>query len=124
MNGHVTIIVYLHKRAVLANSGNLKMTTCYPPQLLLRKRLCFHRCLSVHRGGVHPLASRHPLGRQTVLGQTPPGRQTPPRQTPQQTATAADGTHPTGMHSCSLELNFFHVTSGEITVHSLKLTDC
>ena len=27
----------------------------------------------------------------TPLGQTPP---------PQQTATAADGTHPTGMHSC------------------------
>ena len=37
---------------------------------------------------------------------TPSGRQTPswadtPWQTPrQQTATAADGTHPTGMHSC------------------------
>ena len=39
----------------------------------------------------------------TPLGQTPPRQdthlpgQTPP---PQQTATAADGTHPTGMHSC------------------------
>ena len=38
--------------------------------------------------------------------QTPPGRQ-PPRQTPpqgdippQEMATAMDGTHPTGMHSC------------------------
>ena len=39
-------------------------------------------------------AEIHPPGRQ------PPG-QTPP---PQQTATAVDGTHPTGMHSC-LHLN-------------------
>ena len=71
-------------------------------------------CDSVH-GGRHPL-SRHPLGRQTPHGQTPLGRhpspgkhpptswQTPPRQTPPPrppTASAADGTHPTGMHSCS-----------------------
>ena len=39
----------------------------------------------------------------TVVGvwQTPPG-QTPalPGETPLETATAADGTHPTGMHSC------------------------
>ena len=35
-----------------------------------------------------PAASRHPPG-QTFPGQTPP-----------QIATAADGTHPTGMHSC------------------------
>ena len=60
--------------------------------------------------------------RQTAPGQTPPGthtpQQTPPGQTPPwadtpqadpwadtpppapQTATAADGTHPTGVHSC------------------------
>ena len=56
---------------------------------------------SVHRGECLP---------QCMLGYTP--RQTPPRQTPpradiplsrhppQQTATAADGMHPTGMHSC------------------------
>ena len=44
---------------------------------------------SVHRGV-------HPLGRQPP-GQTPPlGRHPLPRQT----ATAANGTHPTGMHSC------------------------
>ena len=29
-----------------------------------------------------------------------PPRQTPPGQTPLETTTAADGTHPTGMHSC------------------------
>ena len=31
--------------------------------------------------------------------QTPP-KETPPSQTPPGTASAADGTHPTGMHSC------------------------
>ena len=42
-------------------------------------------------------------------GTPPPGRHhpswadtTPP---PQETATLADGTHPTGMHSCSLKMN-------------------
>ena len=38
---------------------------------------------------------------QCMLGyHIPPGSKHPPR--PQQTATAADGTHPTGMHSCLL----------------------
>ena len=33
-------------------------------------------------------------------GILPPGRRHPP---PKQTATVADGTHPTGMHSCFLK---------------------
>ena len=44
-----------------------------------------------------------PLGRQAPPpGQTspPPGRHPPGRHLPQETANAADGTHPTGMHSC------------------------
>ena len=45
--------------------------------------LCFHRCLSVHSWRVHT-----PYGMQTL-------RQTPPKM-----ATAADGTHHTGIHSC------------------------
>ena len=48
--------------------------------------------------------SRHPPQEQTPpWEQTTPGADTSPgsRQPPQQTATAADGTHPTGMHSCS-----------------------
>ena len=37
----------------------------------------------------------------TPLGQTSPWEYTPPRaEPPSETATAADGTHPTGMHSC------------------------
>ena len=48
-----------------------------------------------------PSLGRHPPK------QTPP-RQTPPNQTPPsfpKTATAADGTHPTGIHSCFLCAN-------------------
>ena len=41
---------------------------------------------------------RHCLGRHPP-GQTPP-RQTPPRSDTPPMATAADGTHPNGMHSC------------------------
>ena len=59
-----------------------------------------------------PLASRHtPLwaDRNPWQAEAPPGKQTHPspgrhtflgRQPPSRTATAANGTHPTGMHSC------------------------
>ena len=49
-------------------------------------------CLSTGRGGggVHPLPGIHTPWAVTPLGQTPP---------PPEMATAADGTHPTGMHS-------------------------
>ena len=68
--------------------------------------------------------SRHPPGADTpppeqTLHSPPPGADTPtpgsrhppppPEQTlppPGETATAADGTHPTGMHSCSFEMLF------------------
>ena len=80
---------------------------------------------SVHRGGwqTHPLGSHppgqtHPLSRQPLPPRRHDPRQTlpwadtpwvdtPPRQTPwadtppPETATAADGTYPTRMHSCS-----------------------
>ena len=49
-----------------------------------------------HSPGRHPPWANTPLGRPTPLGRHPPWADTPP----QQTATAADGTHPTGMHSC------------------------
>ena len=63
-------------------------------------------CHSVHKGGsasvhagIDPLG-RHPPGQTPPQADTPLGR--PPGQItpPQQTATAAHGTHPTGMHSC------------------------
>ena len=58
-----------------------------------------------------PLLGRYPLGRHPSerhplpLGRPPPGkhplgRHPPPGGHPPRTATAAGGTHPTGMHSC------------------------
>ena len=55
-------------------------------------------CHSVHKGG--RCLSQCMLG-YTPRADTPPESRHPPRaDTPQQTVTAADGTHPTGMHSC------------------------
>ena len=58
--------------------------------------------------GSRPPQSRHPPGADTPLGTDTPWEQTSPgsRHSPgadpplQETTTAADGTHPTGMHSC------------------------
>ena len=60
----------------------------------------------VHAGIHHPRADTSPeadtpLGRHSPSGRHPLGRHHPPEQTPpQQMATAEDGAHPTGMHSC------------------------
>ena len=58
-------------------------------------------------GGVHPRQVDTPSGMQTPTRLA--GRHPPPgwpkvhwAETPKQTVTAADGTHPTGMHSCPL----------------------
>ena len=66
----------------------------------------------------------------TPWAETPPGRppwadtprQTPhPRQTPPSpSATAADGTHPTGMHPCYLRFQFMLPRSGYDYLHSLN----
>ena len=93
------------------------------PSATKLRRLCFYRRLSVHRGGGgvclsacwdtthtpgsrHPPRSKHPPpGADTPWEQTPWSRHPPREQTPpRDTATAADGTHPTGIHSCSLFL--------------------
>ena len=87
------------------------------------RRLCFHRCLSVHRGegvsaplhaGIHPLGrhppGRHPLGRHTpalpsACWDTHPLPSAcwdthPHVQCMLGYGQQAGGTHPTGMHSC------------------------
>ena len=56
--------------------------------------------------GIHPLGrhppGRHPPSRHThTQADTALGRHLPPGRHPPLVATAADGTHPTGMHSCS-----------------------
>ena len=50
-----------------------------------------------HTPGRHPLGRHAPPWADTPL---PPGRHPSGQPSPGQTATAADGTHPTGMHSC------------------------
>ena len=79
------------------------------------RRLCFYTCLSVilFTGGVCLSAcweqtsprTRPPWDRHTPREQAPPWDQTLPesRHPPWQTATAADSTHPTGMHSFKQE---------------------
>ena len=61
-----------------------------------------------HPPGRHPqadtLLGRHPPGRRP-LGRHSSGQTTPPADTPPpQADPTADGTHPTGMHSCILNL--------------------
>ena len=78
------------------------MHSCYPHKCSLR-RLCFYKCLSVHRRGVYP--SMH-WDRPPPWEQTPPPSRHPPGAVHagrygQQTG----GTHPTGMHSC-LQFNY------------------
>ena len=61
-------------------------------------------CHSVHRGGVCLSACLDTTPPQTRPG-TPPGSRSPRTRHPSpgaEMATAADGTHPTGMHSCFL----------------------
>ena len=69
----------------------------YRPQTKLQEGNGFTPvCDSVHRGGV----SQRAMGSGCTLADTTSPRQTPPPQT----ATEAGGTHPTGMHSCSVKI--------------------
>ena len=78
----------------------------YRPQKKFAKVMFLHLSVShsVHRGvsasvhaGIPPLGSRHPPEQTPSSSRHPPGADPPPGA---ETATAADGTHPTGMHSC------------------------
>ena len=61
-------------------------------------------CLPLSQGGVHSLSGRHPLARyppsRHPLDIHPPQADTPWADPPFETATAAEVTHPIGMHSC------------------------
>ena len=80
------------------------------PSTTKLRRLCFYRCVSVHMGGVCLSAcwdTRPHTWEQTPPPpeQTPPGSRHSPRADIPPGAdpleqTRADGTHPTGMHSC------------------------
>ena len=78
------------------------------------RRLCFYRRVSVHGGGVW---SGPGGGCLLLVGAPAPGGVcsggvcSALRQHPGETATAADGTHPTGMHSCFKMRSHLHVPS-------------
>ena len=83
---------------VVALKANSKYPYFYRPQRSCEGYVFTRVCHSVHGGvpgpggvpGSRGVCSRGGVVSQHALRQTPPG----------QTATAADGTHPTGMHSC------------------------
>ena len=72
--------------------------------MILQVSVCPQGVSASGSGGVWACLLGGCRPRRSVCQQTPPDRhsprQTPPRQTPPKTAIAADGTHPTGMHSC------------------------
>ena len=70
----------------------------YRPQTKLRESYDFTRvCDSVHRGVADTPTGRHPYPpAQCMLGYNPPA------QCMLEYGKQADGTHPTGMHSCLL----------------------
>ena len=105
-------------------SKRLPLAVIFLPSATKLRRLCFYTCLSVHKGrgltqcmlGCHTPRNQAPPQDQalpprpdTFPDQAPPWDQVPPQDQapppgpdpPEQTATAADGTHPPGMHSCS-----------------------
>ena len=85
------------------------------PSATKLRRFCFYSCLSVHSGGSASVQVGIPIpppGPGTPLRTRHPSRT---RHPPQETATAADGTHPTGMHSCFKKLSWRQVTSGYIS---------
>ena len=88
------------------------------------RRLCFHRCLSVHGEGCLP---------HCMLGYTPPDQrqkppqdQTPPEQTPPTVHAGrygqqAGGTHPTGMHTClALSTGRFFINWWSLVLNPLQ----
>ena len=87
----------------LESESAIHLSVYLPSTIVVAERLCFHRCLSVHReGGVHPCQTdMPPCQADTPQADTPlsgrhpmPGRHTPVRQTP------PTGRHSPGRHPC------------------------
>ena len=81
----------------------IRLMYIYGPQRSCGKVMFSQACVknSAHRGevsaavhaGIHTPVARYPLARHPLVRH-------PPADTPLPAATAADGTHPNGMHSC------------------------
>ena len=93
---------YLDRCNIFKSAPSSRFTGFITARKRSLRRLCFHRCLSVH-GGVclpiacwdtHPLEQVHPLGRYTPWAGTPLGRYIPKQVHPQQVHTPWAGTPP------------------------------
>ena len=83
--------------------GEQSRSNLYRPQRSCEGYVFTPVCHSVHMGGVCLSAcwdTTPPPGVSPRSRHPPPGADPSWAGTPQQTATVADGTHPTGMHSC------------------------
>ena len=99
-------------------SGAIDPSVIFTVRKQSLRRLCFHRCLSVHgEGGVCSIAC---WDTPRTRGRHPP-RPDPPGQTPQADTPRrvqcmlgygqqAGGTHPTGMHSCFKKVQIIVLT--------------
>ena len=83
--------------ATKLRQGNIFRSVC---QEFCPQGGCLPRCMLGYTTPTPPWADT-PLGRHPP-GRHPPGRHPQADTLPQQTATAADATHPTGMYSCYL----------------------
>ena len=122
-NALVRYSISMSAPATVLSSVSEHITQSLPSATKLR-RLCFLYLSVCPQGGVSasvhagipppppgagtPLGagtpqSRHPRRAGTPQSRPPGTRHPPSRHPPQQTATVADGTHPTGMHSCFLK---------------------
>ena len=105
VRNEVAKVIFLHLSVILFTGGSASVHAGYhipPKQAPPRTR---------HPTDQAPPGTRHPLDQAPPQEQAPPQDQVPPpqdqapprtRHTPSRAemATAADGTHPTGMHSC------------------------
>ena len=99
-------ITYYYPSPTKLWQGNIFTSVCQ--EFCPRGEVCLSACWDTPPPPAEPSWPDTPSG-QTPPGQTPsppppqadtPQADTPQADTPQQMATTADGTHPTGMHSC------------------------
>ena len=97
VRNEVVKVMFLHL-SVCPHGGSASVHTGIPP----RSRYPLEQ---TPPQSTHTPGTRHPPGPEAPWDQAPPCQdQAPPGPgTPQQTATVADGMHPTGMHSCLIE---------------------
>ena len=113
----VAKVMFLHLSVILFTGGMVCLSACWDttPREAHPPRKCTHPPPQKHTlPGSTPPGSTPPGNHPLPQGSTPPRKDPPPlgKHTPQEgspppreTAAAADGTHPTGMHCCFVYRN-------------------